>query len=99
MKRLYDFVSFDKSVKTLTKNTDDLENQVEELAAKEEKHSKSNKPEARFARFLRKIDTKNELYANMILNAEVVDRPKLNQLMVNIRSFLGLLTEVRFLRN
>ncbi len=90
MKRLYDFVSFDKSVKTLSKNVDNLETQVEELAEREDKSFKSNRPEARFARFLRNIDTKNQVYANKILNAQVVDKPKRNQLIVIFKRVLSL---------
>jgi hypothetical protein len=89
LKRLYDFISFDKSIKTLSKIADssvvdDADSQVEAALTQqaEDRLAKSGRGRDRFVHFLRRIDTKHEVLLTRIINAEVLDVPKLNQLKV-----------------
>ena len=83
---MYDFITFDKSIKNISKthNENDDDDDDHAIGAESNLSITRSKAGERFKRFLRKIDTKNETYLTKVINAEVIDRAKASHLNVKL---------------
>lgn len=97
LKRLFDFISFDKSLTNdnvfnadeddhlttpLVSGQTSIKCDINLSSSLSFKFIELSKAALRFCMFMRKIDTKNELYLSRIINHEIVDLPKMAQLEV-----------------